>query len=261
MRNYNYWSKEMCHEKALECETIQEFRNKYKTAYNITCANGWRNEVYPHLVRLHKPNKYWNKENCIEVALTCKTKTEFAEKFSGAHNIAYKNGWLMEISKLIGYTRKSYKYWTKEQCHKVALACNNKEEFKKLDKGAYNNSYKFGWVDEICSHMYVVGSLIKRLVYVYEFSDNTFYVGLTCNEKRRNIEHFTQTNSAVYIHYMKTKLIPIKKIISDGYINADIASKLEGKILNEYLLNGWTKLNKAKTGNLGFHRNKLQTIK
>jgi hypothetical protein len=42
---------------------------------------------------------------------------------------------------------------TKESCHKKALKCKTKKEFKKKYQKEYYAAYEYGWVGEICSHM------------------------------------------------------------------------------------------------------------
>ena len=44
-----------------------------------------------------KPNGYWTKERCHEVALTCSTRNEFRKKFGSVYESARKNGCLDEI--------------------------------------------------------------------------------------------------------------------------------------------------------------------
>lgn len=146
--------------------------------------------------------------------------------------------------------RKPPKYWNKERCAEVVLLCNNRTEFKKKYASAYNNAYEFGWLDELCSHMKPVGNLRKRLVYAYEFSDNYVYVGLTCNIIRRDRQHHNEI-SPVRNHIEESNLIPIKKILSNGYVDIDIAQNLENYWVNKYKNNGWNILNVKKTGGLG----------
>lgn len=75
--------------------------------------------------------------------------------------------------------RKPSGYWTKEMCHKEALRFKSKSEFQFNSKSAYNKSLDKGWLDEICLHMEILGNKFKRCIYVYEFSDNYAYIGLT----------------------------------------------------------------------------------
>lgn len=141
-------------------------------------------------------------------------------------------------------------YWTKENCYNEALKHSNRTSFYTYSSGAYGSSYKNGWLDEVCSHMEILGNLRKRLVYVYEFSDNSVYVGITCNESRRNNQHLNLFGS-VFEHIKKTGLMPIKKIISEGYIYVGSAQQLEYDTVEKYKLDNWNILNKVKTGGLG----------
>lgn len=45
--------------------------------------------------------------------------------------------------------------WTKEECHKLALECDSRNEFRKKHNPAYQASISSNgnWLDEICSHM------------------------------------------------------------------------------------------------------------
>lgn len=95
-----------------------------------------------------------------------------------------------------------------------------------------------------------VGHLFKRLVYVYEFSDNHVYVGLTCDKYDRQLRHTMY--GSVYDHIIKTGLTPIFKIVSDNYIEVIEAQRLEANTVILYKNNNWNILNKVKTGGLGF---------
>ncbi len=141
-------------------------------------------------------------------------------------------------------------YWTFERCLEVALKCESRSEFHDRFISAYNKGRKSGWGEELCSHMKPMGNLRKRLVYSYEFSNNYAYVGITCNEKKRDRDHRNGV-SPIHDHIDKYNLIPTKKILSDGYVEVSIAQHLENYWWNEYIKNGWNILNKKKTGGLG----------
>jgi len=146
--------------------------------------------------------------------------------------------------------RKLPNYWTKERCSEVALMCDSRSEFCNLYKGAYKRAYINGWLDELCLHMKPIGNLRKRLVYSYEFSDNYVYVGLTCNDKRRDRQHNNEI-SPVKNHIIEFNVKPIKKILSDGYICVNEAQILENYWVYKYKNEGWNILNTKKTGGLG----------
>ena len=41
----------------------------------------------------------------------------------------------------------------KNKCLDCALQCSTRGEFSKRFSGAYRNCIKYGWIDEVCSHM------------------------------------------------------------------------------------------------------------
>ena len=43
--------------------------------------------------------------------------------------------------------------WTKEKCHEKALKYKTRGEFEKNDSSVCQAARKYGWMDEICSHM------------------------------------------------------------------------------------------------------------
>lgn len=145
--------------------------------------------------------------------------------------------------------RKKANYWTKELCLNESLKCKTRTEFSKKSSGAYKSALKNGWLDEICKHMLEYGSLYKRYNYIYEFSDNYVYIGLTCDIKRRNYEHLNDENSPVFKHSIKTNLTPT--FIFDGLKSLNDAKLLEIETIKKYKENGWLLLNKNKGGGSG----------
>ncbi len=101
--------------------------------------------------------------------------------------------------------------------------------------------------------MLKIGNKYKRLIYSFEFSDNSVYVGLTYNSSDRKNEHLNpkrSKKSAVYKYILLTGLIP-KYLELTEYVDCEIAVKLEEEFLNRYKANGWKILNVYKTGTLG----------
>jgi len=140
--------------------------------------------------------------------------------------------------------------WTYEKCKEEALKYLHKSTFCEESPVSYRIVLKNKWI-ELLSHMVPLGNRYNRLLYVYEFSDNYFYVGLTGNIKRRNIQHISKDiNSSVNKHITKTSLTPIL-IIKSEYIYYKDAIKMEENIYNEYISNKWHPLNVVKTGGIG----------
>lgn len=191
-----------------------------------------------------------NKEDCIIDAFKYKTKTEWFKNSNKAYNIARKNNWIADCCKHMIKPEIWNKKWNKETCIIEAKKYTNKKDFQKKSAGASDAAYSNNWIDEICSHMEVLGNLRKRCIYVYEFSDNFAYVGLTYNFNARDLSRKLNKKDSVTKHITSTNIIP-KHIQLSDYIPIEEASLLENKYIEEYRKAGWIMLNKAKGGGLG----------
>jgi predicted GIY-YIG superfamily endonuclease len=155
--------------------------------------------------------------------------------------------------------RKPNGYWTYERCKECASKYTCVSDLQRFCSSVYNVIYKNKWY-ELVDHFERRGNRYKRLIYVYEFSDNTFYVGLTGNLKRRSKQHSVDINSSVYKHMIEVNIEPILLLKSE-YIDVDEAIILEEYYLNKYIKNGWKSINKVKTGGLGSSNIKWTKIK
>ena len=142
--------------------------------------------------------------------------------------------------------------WTKESAHQEALKYGTRNEFKRGNQSAYQAAWKNKWLDDITTHMIPVGNLHRRMIYAYEFPDNSVYVGLTFNRDTRDKSHTDVNNiySPVARHRQNTGLIP-KYIEISEYIDAQQAQNLENCTIEKYKQEGWTILNTSKGGSLG----------
>ena len=144
------------------------------------------------------------------------------------------------------------KIWTKDKCLEEAKKHKTRTDFMLKSGGAYSAAQKNKWLDEI----YLItpiprcGDRKHKCVYVYEFSDNYVYVGLTYNIEERQKSRNSNKNDAVIKHINKTKLQPIRKQLTD-YIDVVDAIKLEEFYVIKYNNEGWNILNRIKTGGLG----------
>ena len=139
--------------------------------------------------------------------------------------------------------------WTYEKCKTEALKYKTRYELRENCCSVYYKIWRNKW-DELLSHMELLGNRTKRLIYVYEFPNNTCYVGLTGNIEKRKLEHIKDEKSSVYRYIQKTGL-SYNIIIKSDYIDVEKASILEGKIKEEYENNSWIILNRVKTGAIG----------
>lgn len=148
---------------------------------------------------------------------------------------------------------KPFGYWTKEKCIEDAKNFNTRIEWKKLSPSSYSSACKKKWLNDCTSHMIRLGSHVKRLIYAFEFSDKSVYVGLTYNSIERKNEHLNPKRvqkSAVYKYLKKTGIIPEFKELTD-YIDKYLSIIKEKEYLEHYKFEGWNILNKYPTGALG----------
>ena len=144
--------------------------------------------------------------------------------------------------------------YSKEQCQKVALLCSTRSEFEAQYSGEYYKALRMGWLDEICSHMKVVGNRYKRCIYAYVFEELKYvYVGLAGNIEKRDKEHRARTSSSVNRFAIRnnTSIPPIQQM--SDYIPKEEASIREGEVLRKYISQGYLPINIQKTGGLGGH--------
>lgn len=241
-----YWTKERCHKKALKCNSRHELEKKYISVYNSAKANKWLDEICSHMIPCRKPKGYWTKEKCSEEAKKYETRDVFKVECGSAYSSACKNFWLDDICNHMTLLLHT---WTKEECNEEAKKCSTRTEFCNKNEKAYRASLSNEWIDEVCSHMKYIGNLMIRLVYVYEFSDNHVYVGLTHDISERDTDHKKDKRSGVYKHIKETGITP--KLTYSEYMDVEKAKILEGETLEKYKKNGWEILNIAKTGGVG----------
>ena len=172
----NFWTRAVCTQVALKCNTITEFMSNYASAYVIARRNGWLTEICSHMTYLKTKDGFWTKETCHKAALKCKTRSEFFNKHSCAYDAARDKGIIDDICSHM--TSVFSPDWTKEACQKEAIKHNTKNEFRKAS-GAYYAAQRKGWLDEICLHMKRPGNRFSKLIYAYEFPNKCVYIGLT----------------------------------------------------------------------------------
>ena len=184
--------------------------------------------------------KKWTKEVCAKEALKYITITELRKYNYLAYDAIIRNRWKYDLCSHMPISNK----WNKENCAQTALKYDDRSDFRKYDRSAYNNTIKRGWLDEISSHMPKVGDLRKRCVYVYEFSDNHAYIGLTYNINKRSENRLRNDKDSVTKHIKESELTPIIKQLTD-YLDCETAKKTETDNILIYKNRGWNILNKT----------------
>ena len=95
-----YWKiYENCKVEALKYKSVSEFQSKASAAYKSARRNNWMPSLCTHMEKIKKPNGYYTKEKCLEIAKGCESKKELKFKNQTVYNKLYKNKWMTEAEK------------------------------------------------------------------------------------------------------------------------------------------------------------------
>ncbi|WP_045213200.1 GIY-YIG nuclease family protein [Desulfonatronovibrio magnus] len=189
-------------------------------------------------------------EECKKKAFNFNDRTSFKVQSNSIYSYAYKRGWLNDICSHMPVKKKTNGFWTKEKCLEEAKKYQTRTEFSDNSPSGYSIAKRNGWLEECCEHMIVVGSKVKRAIYVFEFSDKYAYVGLSYNLEVRKNQHLTSTNSPVYKHLQQTLSSYMFKRLTE-YIDLEEAVQQEAHYIEKYYKNGWILLNSRNAGATG----------
>lgn len=243
--NKIYWNYDLCKKEALNYKSRKEFQLKGCGSYNYALKNNFLDDVCSHMEWFG--NKEYSLEESKKIALNYETKIDFLMNNRNIYITTHRNGWLNEITKhMNGRILHSL-----ESCQKEALKYKSSSEFYYNSPNCFSSAYKNGWLKEICLHMERPKALDSpRLIYVFEFSDNHAYVGLTKNPIIREKIRKQDKNDAVELYKLKTGLEPIYLELTE-YMPAEEAQKKEIEFVDKYKNNNWNMLNRNKAGVLG----------
>lgn len=149
---------------------------------------------------------------------------------------------------------------TYEKCLNKAKLYQYKIDFNINDKKAYNKSIRENWIKDFTWLIEKTTEGDDRTIYVYEFQDNSAYVGLTNWIEHRDYQHrWGKRYSSVYEYSVNNNIeIPPVKILEEN-VNSNNAGNTENKWINFYRNNGWKIINKVKGGALGATNGKKYT--
>jgi len=93
-----YWTKKRCEEEFLKYDRKKNVKLYSKTAYSVALKNNWIKELTLHMnFDSRKPNDYWTKERCYNLALKYKKLKDFRLNEHRAYDVAKKHKFLKEI--------------------------------------------------------------------------------------------------------------------------------------------------------------------
>lgn len=254
-----YWTDETCIEIAKQYTNITQFQKDYPGCYKYAVKHNLI-DTFDWFIRDKVKRGFWSYENCYNEAKKYTTRNDFKKYGGTAYNKSCINGWLKDYVWL-EYKTKPNGYWNVyENCLNEAKKCHSRHEFYRLTTSGYVNSIKNGWIDDFTwlnNPILKDYDEIKENVYIiyayFDIENQTVYVGLTNNIKERHSRHNridkrrNKYSSAKEYFISIGKELPIPKILEKN-LNVIDAQKQEEFWINYYKENGWTILNKAKTG-------------
>ena len=143
-----HWTKELCANIVSKFNDIKELTKEYPGCVNAIYSNGW-GELLDKIRQVKKP---WTYETAKEEVKKYELIVDIINNDSGLYGAIRKNKW----DDLLEDKRGNYKpasVYDKNKCHECALQCSSISEFSKKFSGAYQNCLKYGWLDEVCSHI------------------------------------------------------------------------------------------------------------
>lgn len=235
------WTYDTCAEEAKKYSTRTDFYNGNRSAYHYAWKNGYLDD-FTWFVSPQKPHGYWDYDTCYEEAKKYSYKAEFKNNCGRAYHVANKNGWLKDYTWM--HKPDSTKKWTYEACYEEAKKYKSKSEFLYGASGAYGSAIKNGWLKDYTWFIKPIHKKDDYWVYSYEDLENkVVYVGLTWR-KKRHTEH-RRTKDTVK-KYFGNKIPNQKVLITE--LSGEDASYYEDWYKIRYKEDGWSVLNKAKTG-------------
>lgn len=247
-----FWNHDELDKVIEKCSDYKDFYTNHERAYHYVKKQKLFSYVKSKLNTQQKTD--YTKDEIINTLKNCGIK-KFSElresEYYNFYAAGLRRGLKDEMDNLFEKTGKSR---TKEECRKEALKYETKKEFNEKSPSVSRYAYTNGWLDEICSHMKPLGSLSKRANYTYEFSDNSFYAGITDNLDYRHEQHMDLSDkhrdTSVTKHIRKTGLTP-KYTVVNSYIDVEKSVEIESFLVETAIKNGKNILNKNKTGGLG----------
>jgi len=185
-----YWTYERCDEAAKLCVTKIEFSRRFSSAYATALKKGWLAEISNHMTPAGNRYRRYvyviidNENRRVYVGLTSNIKRRWYDhRISGRFDSnftflvisellpaldasaleittveKYRNDGFTVLNKMkaggLGGFLSAPRIWDYEACRLEAAKYRTRTEFYKGASGAVRSARKYGWLNDICTHMY-----------------------------------------------------------------------------------------------------------
>ena len=248
------WTYDDCYNEAKKYDSAWHFKLKSESAYNRARIEGWLDDY-----TWFRNQRVYTYDQVKEVAEKYDTLAEFQLDHPGMYSSAHRNGWLDDFTNL-----KRRKIYTPEEVIEECKKYRIKRDVANTNPSIYNAYLRFkiqglikeediGW--QPAERTRGDESDPIHSVYVYDFGDNTAYVGRTMNPRKRDSQHRRPHHAhgrsnpdSVLQHSIDTGIpIPEMVILEEG-LDMQESRRQEDSWYNAYKDLGYTMLNKGATG-------------
>lgn len=237
-------------------DAIGDFKKKEAGAYGVIRNKGLIDKFCGHMSR---KIRHVTDAELEELALQYDNMKDFRTEQPRAFDRMCKRGL---VEKFCEHMKREVNRYTEEELAAAAAKYDNFNDFFQSEPWAYKSIRNRGLLDKLCGHFKRSGSLVRRKIYVFTFSDGYAYVGLSLNPNKRFLQHTKHGTrpTAVYRHIQESKAEYKFAILTD-WLNVDAASKMEDYYIKQYTAEGWKMLNKSRAGGLGSGMKKIYSDK
>lgn len=243
-----FYSEENLKKYASKFKTLKEFIEKSPKIYSICNYKNISDEIFSQLERQVLKRGTWTKEKCREAALSCRTRSEFLERFPTAYGKVIKRGWSDDFFQHMEVIRRPKGYWTLERCQEEALLYQTRTEFQRGSGGAYDFAARRGWLDKICGHMVTAYNGYYHCIYVV-FNDrlNKAYIGITRQKFDNRIRDHKSSNNSTNSRFISQELDTVFEQLTDYIYRTELIGAEERKWIQSYIDSDYEVLNDEKS--------------
>ena len=148
-----YFTKEKCIEIGKNYTDLKFFIKENNSCYVISKRNGWRNDVYGHMINnIRDVNTFFNEKTCLEDALKYDNKSDYRKNSPASYDYVRKHGFLSKATEHMKKKILVKDYWTLEKCIEESKIFFDFKTFKEKSPICYRIALNNKWIDIICSH-------------------------------------------------------------------------------------------------------------
>ena len=240
-------SEEELTEIASRYTVLRDFEKKERRIYKMIRRYGLFDKLCGHMERKYV---FRSDDELATVASTYDDLVLFEKEHPQVYSVICKRGL---YDKLCAHMKRGRKVrYSLEELAAIASGFNSMKEFYTKNKGAFLAICRRGMLGELCGHMEREGSLFRRKIYVFTFSDGYAYVGLSKNPDERRKDHLSRKdNRSPVCQHIKETGATFEFTVLTGWLHKDVAGKVEDDYIRQYAADGWKMLNRARGGGLG----------